>query len=111
MSACCNAASDRKPPTRARRVREISVWLVPSALLALTPKCPVCLAAYVTLWTGLGVSLSTATYLRSILLFLCVTSLLFVIVARLGRVGANSRVRNKMAGMASVLWSRRNSPS
>jgi len=54
----------------------------------LVPKCPACLAAYVTLWTGLGLSLATATYLRWMLLFLCVASLLFLIVKRLDRKGA-----------------------
>ena len=88
MSACCDAASDRKTPTWVRRVREIFAWVLPSAILVLVPKCPACLAAYVTLWTGLGLSLSTATYLRWVLLFLCVASLLFLIVERLDRIGA-----------------------
>jgi hypothetical protein len=64
MSACCDAVSDRKTPTWVRSVREIFAWALPSALLVLVPKCPACLAAYVTLWTGLGLSLSTATYVR-----------------------------------------------
>jgi len=42
----------------------------------------------VTLWTGLGLSLATATYLRWVLLLLCVASLLFLIVERLDRIGA-----------------------
>jgi hypothetical protein len=88
MSACCDAGGDRKTPTWARRVREILAWVCPSAILVLVPKCPACLAAYVTLWTGLGLSLSTATYLRWALLFLCVASLLFLIVKRLDRLGA-----------------------
>ena len=88
MSACCDAASDRKTPTWVRRVREIFAWVLPSAILVLVPKCPACLAAHVTLWTGLGLSLSTATYLRWVLLFLCVASLLFLIVERLDRIGA-----------------------
>jgi len=57
-------------------------------MLVLVPKCPACLAAYVALWTGLGLSLSTATGLRWVLLCLCVASLLFVIVERLNRIGA-----------------------
>ncbi len=67
MSACCDAASDGKR-RRGCRVREFLLGL-PSAILVLVPKCPACLAAHVTLWTGLGLSLSTATYLRWVLLF------------------------------------------
>ena len=88
MSACCDAASDRKTPTWVRGVREIFAWVLPSAILVLVPKCPACLAAHVTLWTGLGLSLFTATYLRWVLLFLCVASLLFMIVERLDRIRA-----------------------
>jgi hypothetical protein len=39
------------------------------------------------LWTGLGLSLSTATYLRWALLLVCIASLLFLIVIRLDRTG------------------------
>jgi hypothetical protein len=49
----------------------------------------------VTLWTGLGLSLSTATYLRWVLLFLCVASLLFLIVERLDRIRAIFRYFKK----------------
>jgi len=91
MSACCDAASDRKTPTWVRRVREFFTWVLPSAILVLVPKCPACLAAYVALWTGLGLSLSVATYLRSGMLFLGVASLLFLIAkaisCRLSAVG------------------------
>jgi hypothetical protein len=88
MSACCDAAGDRKTPAWVRRVREIFTWAIPSAILVLVPKCPACLAAHVTLWTGLGLSFSTATYLRWLLLFVCVASLLFLFVKRLNRLGA-----------------------
>ncbi len=88
MSACCGAASDRKTPTWVRRVRELLAWACPSAILVLVPKCPACLAAYVMLWTGLGLSFSTATYLRWVLLSVSAASLLFLIVKRLDRIGA-----------------------
>jgi hypothetical protein len=88
MSACCRAAADPKTPTWGRRVREICAWVLPSALLVLVPKCPACLAAYVALWTGLGLSLSVATNLRWALLSLGVASLLILIVQRLDRIGA-----------------------
>jgi len=87
MSACCNAAGGRKAPAWTRRARGIFAWGLPSAILVLVPKCPACLAAYVVLWTGLGLSLSTAAYLRWGLLLLCVASLLFLVVERLNRMG------------------------
>jgi hypothetical protein len=88
MSACCVAAGSRNPRTRVRRIREMFAWVLPSAVLVSVPKCPACLAAYVTLWTGLGLSLSTATYLRWSLVLLCAGSLLVLIVARLARIAA-----------------------
>jgi hypothetical protein len=88
MSACCDAAKGRQTPTWVRRVREMFAWVLPSAILVMVPKCPACLAAHVMLWTGLGLSLSIATYLRWVLLGLCVASLLFLIVGRLDRLGA-----------------------
>jgi hypothetical protein len=88
MSACCDAASNRKAPAWLRRARQIGAWALTSAILVLVPKCPACLAAHVTLWTGLGLSLSTATYVRWVLLFLCVASMLVLIVERLDRIGS-----------------------
>jgi hypothetical protein len=91
MSACCNVAGDRKISRWLQKVREIFAWVVPSAILVILPKCPACLAAYVALWTGLGLSLSTATYMRWAMLLLCISSLLFLIVKRLGRGWSNAR--------------------
>ena len=51
-------------------------------------KCPACLAAHVAIWSGLGLSLSTATWLRWVLMFLCVASLLFLMVKHRDRIGA-----------------------
>lgn len=95
MSACCDVASGRKTPTWARRVRDIFAWIVPSAILVLVPKCPACLAAHIALWTGLGLSLSTATYLRWALLLFCVASLLFLLLKPLDRIGAIFRYFRK----------------
>lgn len=66
-----------------RRLGELAPWVVPSAMLALLPKCPVCVATYVAIGTGIGISLPTASYLRTALIALCVASLAFITVRRL----------------------------
>jgi hypothetical protein len=85
---CCQtkarAGDDvRRPASRLRRGGEIAGWIVPGVTLALLPKCPVCVAAYVALATGIGISLPTARYLRAMLVVLCVASLAFIAVRRL----------------------------
>ncbi len=66
-----------------RRFRELAGWIVPAAMLALLPKCPLCMAAYVALATGVGISLPTATWLRAAIGASCVTALVFVASRRL----------------------------
>ena len=88
MRHCCQIktrAGDnaRRPASRLRRGGEIAGWIVPTATLALLPKCPACVAAYVALATGIGISLPTATYLRAMLVVLCVASLVSITAGRL----------------------------
>jgi hypothetical protein len=85
---CCpvkaRAGDDARPPVSAlRRGGRIAGWIVPTALLALVPKCPACVASYVALATGIGISLPAATWLRTMLVALCLASLAFVVARRL----------------------------
>lgn len=70
------------PPTLMQRCREAARWMVPGAILALLPKCPACLAAYFAIGSGIGISITTATYVRLGLMILCVASLSYFAVSR-----------------------------
>src|SRR5262249_47654880 len=74
---CCG---NSRTPRPGRRFVEVAEWILPSAILALIPKCPMCLAAYIALWTGIGLSLSAAIYLRAALLVVSIGLILFLAV-------------------------------
>jgi hypothetical protein len=77
---------ESRPAGLGRRSLAVAHWAAPSVLLALMPKCPACLAAYVFAWTGLGLSLSVATSLRMLLLAAGVTWLAFLLARRVFQV-------------------------
>jgi hypothetical protein len=52
--------SDSRFLTFVRWCLNTSAWLVLSAIFLLVPKCPACLAAYIVIGTGVGLSLPTA---------------------------------------------------
>lgn len=69
--------------TAQRCCREATGWIAPGLGLALIPKCPMCVAAYVAAFSGAEISMPMAARLRLALLILCVTALCFV-TARTG---------------------------
>lgn len=110
---CCGASTGGSapalatdvPPSRSVR-RAIGGWILPGTLLVILPKCPACLAAYIALGTGVGLSLSTAAYLRWALLILCLSSLSYFattwVAAVIRRRGhSRSYDRSELAGIAA----------
>jgi hypothetical protein len=65
-----------------RRIGELFAWAAPAAALTLVPKCPACLAAYVALWTGIGLSFTAAAYLRWTILGVSIVSLAVLVALR-----------------------------
>ena len=83
---CCQTRTRARPASHLRRGGEIAGWVLPTATLVLLPKCPVCVAAYIALLSGLGVSVATAAYVRTSLLILCVTAVAWLAFKRLHRL-------------------------
>jgi hypothetical protein len=54
MKTCCQHIKSRR----------LAGWLLPGGLLVLMPKCPMCLAGYVAVFTGAGLSVAVAQGLQ-----------------------------------------------
>lgn len=68
-----------------RRSKDYIKMAVSAFIFVLIPKCPVCLAGYIALGTGLGISLTTATYIRFGLIIACALSLLYFVFKQISR--------------------------
>jgi len=91
VGQCCQIetrAEDNvcRPASRLPRGREVAGWIIPGAILALLPKCPLCLAGYAAVWTGIGLSFSAVTHLRAVIMILCVGVILFLTAKNTGRL-------------------------
>jgi hypothetical protein len=79
---CCEVDSRR------RRGSGVSLWRGAGAcvgsgtMLVLLPKCPACIAAYLGLWTGLGVANSVAGHSRFAVAGIFFLSLLWLLLPR-----------------------------
>jgi hypothetical protein len=89
MNSCCcrqrkpRTGDDARPRrTWLRRASGVARWILPGVLLALMPKCPLCLAAYVALCTGFTLSFSSAHLILRALTALCLATLVLCVVRR-----------------------------
>ena len=76
-AACCVVPRTR---SRARRWFGAGGGVGPAVMLALLPKCPACVAAYLAVWTGAGLAAPIAEYLRPVLAVIFVASVIYLIV-------------------------------
>jgi hypothetical protein len=74
-------------PTPRLRRRSIAGWIIPSAALVLMPKCPMCVAMYVALFTGASISVASASHIRTAIGVLCIAVLFSITVRFLRRAG------------------------
>ena len=79
IGECCAGA----PHCLARRLSKATASVVPGALLMLLPKCPLCLAAWLTVATGVSFSAAGAAWLRGSVVLLWVGALGVMIWRRL----------------------------
>lgn len=82
MNCCSHPADrDRTPPTTRTwlaRGWSLTQWAAPIAALVLMPKCPACVAAYVLLLTGAGISFAAASVVQSAAVWLCWAALMLL---------------------------------
>ena len=95
-TACLAMSSDGLVrPAWPRQIGKLVRWGAALTALALIPKCPACLAAYVLLFTGIGLSLPAATAVRWALIGLSLAALAFLAFGGTSRVGFKNQVELK----------------
>lgn len=101
MSNCCHSAEGPRPPvvpvvavkgSPRQRVLSSILWILPTTVLALVPKCPACVAAYVAAFTGIGLSLSAASYLRTSIIAIAMLPPIMFIAFQLASLFKKQRV-------------------
>ena len=82
---CCMGG--RRPHGLARRLSVAAPSMLSGAMLALLPKCPLCLAAWLTVVTGVGFSAAVAVWVRGLLAALWVAAVALAAMPLLRRRG------------------------
>lgn len=82
----------QRPDSWVRRGRVVLEWSVPGIILVLLPKCPACLAAYIAVGTGIGLSMPVAGAVRWVLLVACGSALVYLAVRQVRRLLHPARI-------------------
>ena len=77
----CDEGAALRPPRQS--CIGLAGWVVPGTILAIMPKCPACLAAYVAVGTGVALSATVAASLRMALIALSLAWLSYLGVRRI----------------------------
>jgi hypothetical protein len=104
MSNCplCNleptqgAGGGRRSNGLLRRAWEMTQWLCPTVAMIMIPKCPMCVAADIAIFSGLGVSVKTARWIQILMLCLCGISIVYLAIRYFRR---RTRARGKLAAI------------
>jgi hypothetical protein len=97
---CCKVQTGRRP--QRGWWHSTSGCVGSGALLVLLPKCPMCIAAYLTLWTGASIAMPVATHLRPLMAILFVASVCLLAVRWAAvRTRSKSAAGNKALGDVS----------
>lgn len=79
---CCAAQPAAGRGSAARPWRSAGSCVGSGAMLVLLPKCPMCIAAYLAVWTGAGIAAPIAGHLRLVMAAIFVVSLSYLLVRR-----------------------------
>jgi hypothetical protein len=72
-----------------RRIATLVQWALPLTTLALVPKCPACVAAYVLFFTGIGLSFPAAAAMRWTLITLSIAAVGYLLLCAARRRGSS----------------------
>src|SRR6476646_2153087 len=91
------AGGKAHPSSAKERGFALAKFSLPTLILALLPKCPACFAAYIALGTGISVSVATASFLKTLLIAICVGILVWLLASAFrssltGRLRPHNRI-------------------
>lgn len=86
---CC--VGGRRLGRPARRISTVAASILPGALLVLLPKCPLCLAAWLTVATGVGFSAAGAAWVRGIVVLFWLAAVALMLRRGFGHAAAPLR--------------------